>query len=108
MSSRREKHATKKIAQERIEILLTRADGIYSKEPELAQRYGDLARKIAMKARTRIPEKWRIRFCRKCKKFLYPGLTTHVRIKSGSSSRVVYYCDICKEGKRSKPFSKSS
>ncbi|NHJ31395.1 MAG: ribonuclease P [Asgard group archaeon] len=105
MSSRREKQTTKKIAQERIEILLTRADGIYSEEPELAQRYGDLARKIAMKARIRIPEKWRIRFCRKCKKFLYPGITTHVRIKSGISSRVVYYCDICKEGRKSKPFS---
>ncbi|MCK5047357.1 MAG: ribonuclease P [Candidatus Heimdallarchaeota archaeon] len=108
MSSRREKQATKKIAQERVEILLTLADGIYSEDPELAQRYGDLARKIVMKARIRMPEKWRIRFCRKCKKFLYPGITTHVRIKSGASSRVVYYCDICNVGKKSKQFSKSS
>jgi len=108
MDSRREKQDTKKIAHERIEILLTRADGIYSDEPELAQRYGELARKIAMKARVRIPEKWRIRFCRKCKKYLYPGITTHVRIKSGRSSRVVYYCDICNEGRRAKPINKLS
>jgi len=107
MSSRREKQATKKIAQERIEILLTRADRIYSEDPELAQRYGDLARKIAMKARIRMSEKWRIRFCNKCKKFLYPGITTHVRIKSGTSSRVVYYCEICNVGKKSKQISKS-
>lgn len=107
MNSRREKQATKKIAQERIEILLTLADGIYSEDPELGQRYGDLARKIVMKARIRMPEKWRIRFCRKCKKFLYPGITTHVRIKSSASSRVVYYCDICNVGKKSKQISKS-
>ena len=37
------------IAQERIEILLSRADKVYSIEPELALRYGDLARKIVMK-----------------------------------------------------------
>ena len=108
MNSKHEKQITKKIALERIEILLTRADGIYSEEPRLAQRYGDLARRIAMKARIRMPEKWRIRFCSNCKKFLYPGITTHVRIKSRTSSRVIYYCNICEKGKKVKQFNKSS
>lgn len=88
------------IAQERIEILLSRADKVYSIEPELALRYGDLARKIAMKARIGIPNKWRMRFCHNCKKFLFPGISTHIRIKSRKPSKVVYYCDLC--GKRAR------
>jgi len=99
---RKEAAMLKEIASERINILLTRADTIYSSEPALAQRYGELARKIAMKARIRLPEQWRLRFCDRCKKFLYPGITTHVRIKSKNPSRVIYYCDICKEGKKIK------
>ena len=91
-----------KIAYERIEILLNLADKIYKNEPKLAQRYGELARKIAMKARIRMPEQWRIRFCNKCKKFLYPGLTSHVRIKAGKPSKVIYYCDMCKNGFKTK------
>ncbi|MBN1328710.1 MAG: ribonuclease P [Candidatus Heimdallarchaeota archaeon] len=105
----RRKNETRKleqIATERITILLTRADAIYSNEPLLAQRYGDLARKIAMKARVPIPTQWQLRFCNKCKKFLYPGSTAHVRIKSGKPSRVVYYCDICKVGKKLKMLQK--
>ncbi len=99
------KNETKKleqIASERIILLLTRADAIYNQDPILAQRYGELARKIAMKARITIPEHWRLRFCNKCKKYLYPGLTAHVRIKSGKPSRVIYYCDLCNEGKKIK------
>ncbi|NHJ87124.1 MAG: ribonuclease P [Asgard group archaeon] len=102
MNRKRRKDDTIEIALERIEILLTRADEIYPEDHSLGQRYGDLARKIAMKARIRIPKKWRIRYCNNCKKFLYPGINTHIRIKSGKLSRVKYYCDICKVGFKTK------
>jgi ribonuclease P protein subunit RPR2 len=94
-SRRNSQKKIKNIAKERIEILLERADKIYSKEPELAVRYGDLARKIAMKARIRMPEQWRMRFCHNCKKYLYPGISAHVRIKSQKKSKIIYYCDYC-------------
>ncbi len=102
MSRRRRKEATetKRIAIERIEILLTKADVIYSDEPLLAIRYGERARKIAMKVKIQMPKKWRFRFCRKCKKFLYPGINAHVRIKAGTPSRVITYCELCHEGSR--------
>lgn len=102
MSRRRRKDVaeTKKIALERIKILLTKADAIYSDDPSLAQRYGERARKVAMKVKIQIPKKWRFRFCRKCKKFLYPGINAHVRIKSGTPSRVITYCELCQEGSR--------
>lgn len=90
----------KNIAYERVDILLSRADKIYSQEPNLALRYGELARKITMKARIRLPDKWRMRFCHNCKKFLYPGISAHVRIKSRKPTKIIYYCDFC--GKRAR------
>lgn len=105
---RKEKASIKRIAKERITILLLRADTIYTEDPELAQRYGQLARKIAMKARIRIPEKCRLRFCLKCKNYLYPGISARVRIKSRGTSRLVYYCTICQESSRSKILSKDA
>ena len=102
MSRRRRKDAseTKKIALERIEILLSKADAIYSDDPSLAQQYGERARKVAMKTKIRIPKKWRFRFCLKFKKFLYPGINAHVRIKSSTPSRVIIYCELCQNGSR--------
>ena len=107
MKARREKNQTKQIAIERIDLLLTRADEIYLEEPDLALRYGELARKIAMKARIQIPKRWRLRFCNNCKRFIRPGINAHVRIKSGKQSSVIYYCEFCKEGKKKKIIQKS-
>ena len=104
---RREKAAINKIALERIEILLSRADKIYKSDPVLAQRYGALARKIVMKARIQMPSKWRLRFCSKCKNFLYPGINARVRVKSGQHTRVVYYCEFCNTKARSKVIEKA-
>ena len=100
MNKKRTRDSSKEIAEERIIILLTKADVIYSTDQELAIRYGNLARKIAMKAKVKIPQKWRFRFCRKCKKFLYPGINSHVRVKSGKPSRVALYCEICSQRAR--------
>jgi ribonuclease P protein subunit RPR2 len=93
----------KKIALERIEILLEKADKIYKTDPTIAQNYADKARKVAMKARVRLPRKWRFRFCKKCKKFLYPGINARVRIKSGNPSRIILHCDYCEQRTKSIP-----
>ena len=90
-----EQEQTEHIAQQRIQILLTQADNVYPEDSALAKRYGELARKIAMKARIRLPKKWRRRFCRHCKTFLYPGINAHIRVKSGDPSRVVLFCELC-------------
>lgn len=96
--SYRKKVKTKDIAYQRIQILLSKADELYPKDPALAQRYGELARKIAMKVRIRLPVKWRKRYCRYCKRFLYPGINAHIRVKSGKPSRVILYCHYCDRG----------
>ncbi|MHA1187998.1 MAG: hypothetical protein ACTSSK_14195 [Candidatus Heimdallarchaeota archaeon] len=85
---RKETGKIKKIAQERIEILLENANK---------------ARKVAMKARVRLPRKWRFRFCNKCKKYLYPGINAQVRIKSGNPTRIILYCDYCEKRTKSIP-----
>ena len=100
---RKEAGKIKKIARERIEILLEKADNVYKKDPTLAQNYADNARKIAMKARVRLPRKWRFRFCSKCKKYLYPGINSRVRIKPGNPSRVILHCDNCEQRTKSIP-----
>ena len=97
---RKDKEQTKKIALERIEILLTKADTIYSDDSSLAQKYGEQARKIAMKAKVRIPRKWRFRFCRRCKRFLYPGINAHIRTKAATPSRVITFCEYCQANTR--------
>ncbi|MBD3191747.1 MAG: ribonuclease P [Candidatus Heimdallarchaeota archaeon] len=94
----REKVKTKDIAFQRIHILLSKADEIYPQDHQLAQRYGELARKIAMKVRIRLPEKWSKRYCRHCKRFLYPGINAHIRVKPGKPSRVILYCHYCDQG----------
>ncbi|MHA1124165.1 MAG: ribonuclease P protein component 4 [Candidatus Heimdallarchaeota archaeon] len=100
---RKETGKIKKIALERIEILLEKADKVYRTDPTLAQNYAEKARKVAMKARVRLPRKWRFRFCSSCKKYLYPGINARIRIKSGNPSRVIFHCDYCEQRTKSLP-----
>lgn len=85
----------REIGRERIERLFKMAEEIFHEYPELADRYVELARKISMKARIRIPKKWRRRFCHKCYTFLVPGVNCHVRIKPRRSPHVVVTCHRC-------------
>ena len=84
----------KYIARERIKHLIELAENIFSKFPDRADHYVLLARKVAMKARVRIPSPFKRRFCKHCYKFLQPGITCRVRTKG---DKVVYYCLNCKK-----------
>ena len=99
-----EKMATKagssdltKIARERIRILFQRAEEVVSNDPELANRYVFLARRIAMRHRIRIPRDLRRRFCRYCYAYLVPGMNARARIHRG---KVVVTCRICGRQRR--------
>ena len=81
------------IAEERIEILfdeakkrITGKDGLeLLKENRIkyANRYVQLARKIAMRYNIKLPTDYRRMFCKKCKRYLYPGITSQTRVKNG-------------------------
>ncbi len=82
------------IARERIEKLFELADERVIDEPELADRYVELARKISMKYQVAIPSRLKRRFCGECGGFLKPGVNCSVRINSKNRT-VNYHCERC-------------
>ena len=83
------------IALERIRILFDQAEQTFPRDPDLAQRYIDLARKIAMRTRTHLPRDLRRRVCRSCKAFLVPGATSRTRIRQRREPHVAITCLKC-------------
>jgi len=93
----------RKIAEERIKILLNLADSICTQDIQLAERYGELARKISMRTRVRIPAEYKWRYCKKCKKLLFPGVNSTIRIRSKRYPHIVIKCGMC-NGINRRPF----
>jgi len=87
------KNEQKTIALQRITILFNEAEKAFHKTPSLSHRYVTLARKIAMKTKSRIPVDLKRRFCKKCYKYLQPGVNARVRTRAG---KVVISCFECK------------
>ena len=82
----------KKIALERIDILFKEAEKTAKKDINLANRYIELARKISMKTKTKIPSELKRKFCKYCRKYLVPGINLRVRMSKG---KVIYNCLNC-------------
>lgn len=88
------KKQQQELAQERIKQLFQQAEKQFSEHPHLAHRYVQLARKIAMKVKTKIPLKLKRRFCKHCYHYLQPGVNSRTRIKGG---KVIISCFECKK-----------
>jgi len=86
---------TKRIALQRVRTLFRFAKEIFNKDPYLAQRYVDIARKVAMAARIRLPREYRRMVCRHCKSFIFPGVNCLVRIKQRREPHIVITCLNC-------------
>lgn len=86
---------SKEIALERIRILFRLADEVFPKNPERAQRYVDLAKRIAMRVRIHLPNELRRRICRRCKGFLVPGVNCRVRIRQRREPHIAITCFRC-------------
>lgn len=62
----------------------------------LADRYVEIAKRISMKARVRIPSYLKLFICRGCKRILIPGKTARFRIKQkGGRKMIVISCFRC-------------
>ncbi|MFQ5975209.1 MAG: ribonuclease P protein component 4 [Candidatus Hydrothermarchaeales archaeon] len=81
-----------RIAKERIEILLQRADDVFYSNRERANRYVELSRKIAMRYNIQMPRKWKRRICKSCHAFLKPGENCRIRTKDG---KIIITCLEC-------------
>ncbi len=89
------KNKIRKIAIKRIRRLFDLAKEILHERPDLAQRYVEIARKIAMRARIRLPRESRLLICRHCKRFIFPGVSSRVRIQSRREPHIVITCLYC-------------
>ncbi len=88
---RREKRLERRIAKERIRILFEVMEKMKHEDYELARRYVELARRIAMKYRLKLPKRYKILFCKKC---LYPYVEGKFRVRV-RKSRVIITCLNC-------------
>ncbi len=87
------------IALERIEILLRLAKQVVASDQGLAERYVELARKISMRTKVRIPTADKRFLCKNCGLPLIPGQNARVRTSKGNP-RVVITCLSCGVVKR--------
>jgi ribonuclease P protein subunit RPR2 len=85
----------KKIALERIEILLKEAQANAKKNPNLAQRQASLAKKLSTKHRIKLPYEIRMQFCKKCKSFIAPGIDSKIRVGRSALKSVRITCQFC-------------
>lgn len=97
MGRRSQTPESRRLARERIEILFDRAREFFPENPVLSDRCVELARRIAMRQRVRIPRELRRRFCRRCSAYLVPGSTLRVRVRRG---KVVTTCMRCGRHRR--------
>ena len=88
------KNSKRKIAEKRMEILFNNALLNVKNHPNLAQKQAMIAKKISMKFKISLPFEIRSCFCKKCKKFLAPGITSKIRL-GGKSKSIKITCMFC-------------
>jgi ribonuclease P protein subunit RPR2 len=91
------KKVAREIAKTRMLFLFNLAEKTFLKDKILANRYADLARRYAQRAKVKIPKKWKRRICHQCKTFLYPGKNCRIRLQSrkGKGSHITLTCLDC-------------
>lgn len=94
---KRKNQIIKRIAKDRMEYLFKLAAQTIKKNKGLANRYANLARIYAQKAKLRVPTKWRRLICHKCKSFLSSGVNCRYRMQSrkGKASHLSMTCLEC-------------
>lgn len=84
----------KQLAKEHITQLFDQADKTYSKRPTFAQKYVDIARKIHMRYKIKLPRVLKRKFCKHCYTYLRADTNARIRIKQGIYT---VYCKSCKK-----------
>ncbi len=80
------KNSKKQIATRRIEILFNNALSNAKNNPGLAQRQAEIAKKISLKFKIKMPFEVSSSFCKNCKKFIAPGIASKIRLDSKPKS----------------------
>ena len=88
------KNPKKQIATRRIEILFNNALSNAKNNPGLAQRQAEIAKKISLKFKIKMPFEISSSFCKNCKKFIAPGIASKIRLGSKPKS-IRITCTYC-------------
>ena len=89
------KESLRQIALERMEILIQNAILNARTNLSLAQRQATLAKKISTKYRIRMPYQIKMNFCKKCKKFIVPGIGARIRMGRSSVKSIRITFSFC-------------
>ncbi|MGI0082245.1 MAG: ribonuclease P protein component 4 [Nitrosopumilaceae archaeon] len=89
------KAVVRQIILERMEILIQNAMSNARANPAVAQRQASLVKKLSTKHRIRIPYHIRMNFCKKCKKFIAPGINARIRLGRSSVKSIRITCGFC-------------
>ena len=85
----------RRIAKERIKILLDLAEKEVKKNLERSRRYVELARIIGKRYNVRLTKEQKAKFCKKCNTILIPGYTMKTWLDPKTKTKVVK-CLNCK------------
>ena len=91
---KRQDEKLQKIAKERIELLFAKAEQVFPKNTERANRYIGIARRIAMKTNLRLTKAQKRSFCKHCYKYIVSGINAKIRIRN---KKIITYCNSCKK-----------
>lgn len=89
---KRQKDWAKDMAQQRIARLFELAQQEFSKHPERSNRYVELARRIGMRYRVRIPVELKRKVCKHCNAYLVQGANARTRLQD---ARITTTCLNC-------------
>ncbi len=73
------KSTAREIAKGRVRLLIVHASQEALYDDVLANYQAKLAKKIAMRMRLRLPYEIRQLYCKKCKEFILPGISSRIR-----------------------------
>ena len=88
-------NSKKEIATKRMQILFNNAISNARLDPDLAEKQALLAKKIGMKYRIRMSYEISSSFCKKCKKFIVPGINSKIRIGRSNVKSIRITCNYC-------------
>ena len=88
------KNSKKDIATRRIQVLFNNALLNAKNNPGLAERQAQIAKKISMKFKIKMPFEVSSSFCKNCKKFIAPGIASKVRLGNKPKS-IRITCTYC-------------
>lgn len=89
---KKQKDWAKDMANQRIIRLFELARDEFEKHPDRSDRYVQLARKIGMRYRVRMPQEFKRQICKHCHAYLVQGVTARTRLQGTHISTTCTSC----------------